>query len=109
MLTRRLAYLGLLLCLVATTALGVQPKRAESTFVEQEAEADAPAGESGEEEIEGESGILLFRRRTALDITLTVMTGAPSESPRSEDVCELPTRHQLGLASRNGFGGPLRL
>lgn len=109
MLIFRVAYLGLLACLMMTTALGLQPKRLGNAFVEQETEADAPTEESGEEEVECESGIPARRRSTALSTVELFPPVVLRDSPRSRKTPLPSSAPAVPLAGRNGFGGPLRL
>ena len=109
MLTRRIAYLGLLACLVTATALGVQPGRTGSLFVEQESESDAPAEESSEKEIESECGFPVRRRNAALVLAIKALPVEVDQPPRSVKVPPSFSCPGAPQSARNGFGGPLRL
>jgi hypothetical protein len=108
MLTRRVAHLGLLACLVATTALGLQPALLRSAFIESETEADGPGEEPGEEESKSDTGIPVRRRGTVLFPPMELLSLERRESNRS---IMLPVPSSLAAVSgnRNGYGGPLRL
>ena len=109
MLTRRVVYLGLLICLVTTTALGMHPKRMGSVLLEQEIEADDAMEESGEEEVEADAGFLVRRRGTALIFGVEVQPLDLRVPPRSLGSSVLVSCHARPFAEHNGFGGPLRL
>ena len=106
----RFLYLGLLTCVISTTALGMQPKWLVSASGEQETETDAPTEESGEEEIESTSGLPICRRNTvqaaAIKDSGGTTLGIPQNSPR---MCEQVVSPGRRCAQHNGFGGNMRL
>ncbi|MBC7854260.1 MAG: hypothetical protein IAF94_12575 [Pirellulaceae bacterium] len=110
MLTRRAAYLGLLACLVTTTALGMQPQLLGSTFVEPESEADSPKEEPGEKkEVNSDSRIHVRRRGTVFVPTMDLLPALLGDSYRP---LKTPLRASCRAApcgNHNGYGGPLRL
>ncbi|MGI8978930.1 MAG: hypothetical protein ACR2FY_06875 [Pirellulaceae bacterium] len=109
MLTRRAAYLGLLACLVTTTALGMQPQRLGSALVELESGADSPIEEPAEKEVKSDSGIPVRRRGTLL---VPTMDASPALLWDSAPPVTAPLRASVGnspCGNRNGYGGPLRL
>ena len=114
MLSRRAAYYGLLICLIALLALGMQPLRAGKWIAaQQESSQDAPEENGDEEEVEEESEeVPLLRRKvliwhhvggesllTRAEVALSPRRFAPSPAPSCSSE----------LAARNGIGGPLRL
>lgn len=116
---RNTAYYGLLVCLVALLALGLQPLRFGKASVAQRNTKEAPAEESGDEEPESESESETeskidspIRRRT-----LTVLLATDQDSDLAETISRLTLSPTLVFASllrdehsaRNGIGGPLRL
>ena len=108
MLTRRIPYLGLLACLVTTTALGWQPALLGKAFIEQETEADAPGEEPGEEESKCDTGIPVRRRGTVLVPPVAELLQIERrESNRSFTQPIASCAAVCG--NHNGFGGPLRL
>lgn len=112
------AYYGLLICLVALLALGLQPLRFGKASVAQRNTKEAPAEEPGDEEPESESESETeskidspIRRRT-----LTVLLAIDQDSQLAETISPLNLRTHVfspllrdELSARNGFGGPLRL
>jgi hypothetical protein len=106
----RFLYLGLLTCVVATTALGMQPKWLVSVPGEQETETDSPTEESGEEEIESTSGLPICRRNTVPAAAIKDFGGTtlrvPQSSPKTREPVISPRRR---YAEHNGFGGNMRL
>jgi hypothetical protein len=109
MLTRRDLYFGLLACLVAITALGIQPMRSGSALAGPNRETDAPTEEPGEEDVKPDSGIPVRRRGTVLIPTFEILPERLDEFGRStQSPIFLSTRAAVRDA-HNGFGGPLRL
>lgn len=104
----RFLHLGLLACVVVTTALGTQPKSLVSAQSEQETEADSPTEESGEEEVESTNGVPCCRRGT-LEWSVEDFGESPHklprQSPRTRSLVISPRR----FADHNGFGGNMRL
>ena len=106
----RFLYLGLVTCVVSTTALAMQPKCLASAPFEQESETDSPTEESGEEEIESTSGLPTCRRNTIPAAAIKESGGktlrVPQNSPQTREHAVSPSCHR---AQHNGFGGNLRL
>ena len=116
MLSRHIAYHGLLICLVALLALGLQPFRAGKWTSEQRGPSEkAPSGEPAEEEEEAEEEseeITPIRRKVLVwlhasgesrFVAATVFSSPPRTSPT------FAPRLAREQAARNGIGGPLRL
>ncbi|MCE9529431.1 MAG: hypothetical protein K8R36_25560 [Planctomycetales bacterium] len=116
MLSRHVAYYGLLICLVALLALGLQPFRAGKLTLEQRGTSEkAPSGEPTEEEEEAEEeseSITPIRRKVLVwlhasgecrFVAAAVFNSSPhiSRSFAPHLSCE--------QSARNGIGGPLRL
>jgi len=114
MLSRRAAYYGLLICLIALLALGTQPLRAGRQAMAQHGSSqDAPEQDGDEEEeVEEESEVPLLRRKvliwhhvggesllTRAEVALSPRRFAPSPTPSGNSE----------LTARNGIGGPLHL
>ena len=109
MLTRRAAYLGLIVCLATTTVLGMQPQLIGIALVEPESGTDSPTEEPGGEKVKSDSGIPLRRRGTVLVLTVEVLPVKRSDPHRSVSSSLFVSTHTAVLRDRNGFGGPLRL
>src|SRR6185295_1237638 len=116
MLSRRTAYHGLLACLVALLALGVQPLRAGKVAAEEQGTSEkAPAEEPADEEEEAEEEseeITPIRRKVLVWLHATgecrYVAAASCASP-PHDFNSFAPRLCRELAARNGIGGPLRL
>ncbi len=117
------AYYGLLICLVALLALGLQPLRFGKASVAQRNTKEAPVEESGDEEpepkseseseSETESKIDSPIRRRSLTVLLATdqvselaETISPFKLSRTR-ISTLLLRDEQ--SARNGIGGPLRL
>jgi hypothetical protein len=109
MLTRRVLYFGLLACLVALTALGIQPIQSGSALAESNREADVPGEEPGEEEVKPDGGIPFRRRSTILSPTIEALPERLEEFDRFSKTPILLSTCAAVCDARNGFGGPLRL
>lgn len=116
MLSRHTTYCGLLACLVALLALGVQPIRvgkllAEEQGTSEKGNAEEPADEEEEAEKESEE-ITPIRRKVLVWISVRgecrYIAATLSES-QPQDSNLLAPRLSREHAARNGVGGPLRL
>ncbi|MBC7854674.1 MAG: hypothetical protein IAF94_14675 [Pirellulaceae bacterium] len=109
MLSCRAAYLGLLACLVTTTALGMQPHLLGSALVEPESEADSSHEEPGEKEVNSDSRIHVRRRGTIVVPTMNALPSLPGDpNPPVKTLLRVSSR-AAAHGKRNGYGGPLRL
>jgi hypothetical protein len=116
MRSRQTAYYGLLACLVALFALGLQPLRvgkwtAQERGNSEKAPAEEPADEEEEAEEESEE-ITPIRRKVLVWLHATgecrYVAAASCASP-PQIFNSFAPRLCRELAARNGIGGPLRL
>ncbi len=114
MLSQRTAYYGLLTCLVALLALGLQPLRpGKLSAVPQNFSQEAPDRESGDEEEETEEAseeIATLRRNAGVNLPARDESiSLAAERPVSPRQAPSPFALSCEHAARNGIGGPLRL